>query len=249
MTSRLHARRGQDDLLLSKKEAAQHLGVPFKALKPLVRQGVLEPVKSAGKTWFYLSDVNNAAHVISKKIDVVTANHNALRALSMATRLERQMTVMMFMLGARKQFEPLTVERIRSDWDTVLDNVHRDFADIDTSELLEWARLFFAVDEAYLMVAGDVTAHAEPWLPYMKIGETILRHKQESGDKEKKAAYEYLLVAHRSMRTAAYFYCRRSYGARTANKTFPDSQDADIVSSVLAIIDQAVDPTDGRPIL
>lgn len=230
-------RRGGDDVLLSKKEAAQHLGVPFKALRPLVKQGILEPIKSAGSTWFYLSDVNNAATVLAKKLDVATANRMAVRALAMSTRLERMMSSLMFMLGANKEPEPLTPERIFEDWQIVMDNVHRKFDDIEVPEILNWARFFFAVDEAYLLLAQATVTHKEPWLPYLAVSDSILKTLSGDMSTEKKAALEYLRIARRSMRQAAYFICRKKFGVTRANRFFPDSRDADLTNSLLAILE------------
>lgn len=238
MTERGKGRRGPDDSLLTKKQAADHLGVPTTTISEMVRNKVLESVRFNRKPYFYLSDVNNAARVVASGITLVKANTAALQALAKVARLERKMADMLYVLGVENRFEPLDHELVIQRHARVLDQLRRSNKKLTAATILEWARFYFALDEGFFLYATAVLGTKEPWLPFIKLGVVLLAERNQE-DLERSTAFEFLAAAVRSARCAAYLVCRGRYGEGKANLAFPDAKDADVVLSILALIQDA----------
>lgn len=238
MTERGKGRQGPDDNLLTKKEAADHLGVPLQAINTLVRKKALEAIRIKGKSYFYLSDVNNAARIVSSGITLVKANAMAMQAISRVTNLERRMTDMLYALGVENRFEPLNEELVIRRHQRVLLQLERPIKDLTAAQVREWARLYFSLDEGFFLFAMTVLGTKEPWLPFIKLGIALLLERQTE-DLELATAFEYLAAAVRSARCAAYLVCRGRYGEAKANLAFPDTKDASAALSILALIQDA----------
>ena len=245
MGSPSKGRQRTGDALLTKKEAAEHLGVSSRVIRRLISEGVLELVKVQGKQYFYLTDVNAAAHVISRGINVVTANQNALRALAATQRLERRMNDLAFIFGARFDFVPLTEGRVLEAWHKAHAALHLRFDDLTATEVMEWARFFYEVDTGFLFLAAHVLDNQEPWAPFIELANHIRSGAPRSPQPEVRAAYNYFAAATRFMENCAYICCRQLQGERAANRTFP-SMEGDIVSSLLSII-QLADSKESGP--
>jgi len=235
MGSSSKGRQRTDDDLLTKKEAAEHLGVSNAIIRRLVSQGVLEVVQVRGKQYFYLSDVNAAAHVLSRGINVVTANQNALRALAGISRLERRLNDIAFVFGTRYDTPPLNEDRVLKTWEKVHESLHLRFDALTASEVMEWARFFYEIDTGFLFLASHVLETDEPWEPFVQLANLIRRNAPEYPLPEVRVAYNYFAAAARFMENCAYLHCRQAKGPRKADRIFP-TVDGDLVSSLLSLI-------------
>lgn len=240
-------RQRTGDELLTSKEAAEHLGVSSRIIRRLVSEGVLEPLNIQGKRHFYLTDVNEAAHVLSRGINVVTANQNALRALAATQRLERRMNDLAFIFGAKFDFVPLTEGRVLEAWHKAHASLHLPFDALMATEVMEWARFFYEVDTGFLFLAVHVLENPAPWEPFIELANIIRNGAPSYPPPDVRAAYNYFAAAARFMENCAYMCCRQLQGEREANRTFP-TMEGDVVSSLLSIIQLADNKDTGSPI-
>lgn len=238
MTERGKGRRLPDDGLLTKKQAADHLGVPLATISEMVRNKVLQAYRFNRKSHFYLSDLNAAARSLCSGITLVKAHATALQALAKVAQLERKMADMLVVLGVDHEFQPLTEELVIEKHQRVLDQLRRPQKDVTAAELMQWARFYFTLDEGFFLFATAVLGTKEPWLPFMRLGVALLTERNQ-GDLEKSAAFEFLSAAIRSARCAAYLVCRGRYGEGKANLAFPDTKDASLSLSILALVQNA----------
>lgn len=228
-------RRLPDDELLTLKQAADHLNVTVAAIRGLIRQKALSRVRVRQRSMVYLSDLNAAARALASGVNVVKANANALQALAEARRLERRMNDMMFVMGVGYELQHVDEETVLRKYNQA-SMAPESFPHITTPQIVEWARFFFTLDEVFFSIALNVIGDKEPWVPFIQLGVNLAVSRPEECDIEMRTAFEYLEAARRSARCAAYLVCRGHYGKTRADLSFPDTNDADLSMSLLAII-------------
>lgn len=229
--------RSPDDDLVHLFDAARHLGIETRALRKLVKQGLLDPIRKHGKTYFRISDVNLAAHAIHKGVNVVTAMETAIKALALAEKLQKKLHDLMTAFGvADEAFHLLTDSEVLLGWEVAIDGMEKRFEKLPADEVIRWTRFIYRVDVEFLIRAGYLMNTKEPWLPFVNLARAILSDVPQVCEPEVSAAYTYLEVAARHLREAAYLFCRAMYGENVANLTFPDEKDKRLLGSLRGMV-------------
>lgn len=219
-------RIGPSEDLLTTQEAAKMLGVPIRALKTLIQKGVLEPeVGDTKKRGFRLSDLSALAQALSKKMDLSSIGHMALKALAIATRADRKINQLYEAVGFRVLDLPLEEASAVALYQRTQEALFQ--MEFSPDEVTEWARVFLAMSEEYLKLLELYTESEEPWKVFMDLG----AHLSEAAPVEKftyrkdlEAAWGLLRVGRNHLRQVSYFYARQKLGARKAGQLLPDAQ-------------------------
>ena len=154
-------------------------------------------------------------------IDFTTLSARADLAYATSLNVERRLNDLMDLLGANRntldmrQFAVVELDRAVS---TALLEV-----DPSIEEIRRWAGVFFAVDEAYLLLVKKYVGTEEPWKKLMDLGYKLAvdaPYERFDAKPELRVAYAYLRAARTQLRTVAYFYCRETHGKDLTEQVF-----------------------------
>jgi hypothetical protein len=212
------------DKTVSYAEAAKLLGVQTAAVGYLVRSGIIRPIETGHnfKRRLLVREVAALAEVRGKKLTLPEVAGLALRAYALSKGNDQVIQELCHLLGVNHHALETTQEAVLALYLRARDTL-TDLEQPDAEQVLEWARIFLAMNEGYLKLTEDHTANETPWQPFLaaaqKLSEEAPRHLF-GARKELESAYGYLEAARRHLRHLAYFYVRDKSGARTANKAF-----------------------------
>lgn len=228
------------DLLLTRKEAAEWLSLPTRAIRSLVTQGLLHPAKRhGGKTWFWSSDVASVAKCLHRDMDLATTAQHALQALATAQRAERELRGVLDLLQAK--YEPLSVEPedIEEVYDAVGFVLQSSGEELTAEQVQGWARLLTRVNRGYLLLVSLLTGSKEPWAPLLQLADKLLEEAPRyrlANNPQLAFAYGLLEGARRGLREEAYLFCRDKYGERIAENRFPEVRGRSVNEVVLSLL-------------
>ena len=233
-------RRAPTGEQVSIEEAATMLGVPIKAVRQLVKKGVLEEARRENKrSFFHLKDLREAAQYLERKLDLGLVHHTALRALTASSRVERKLDLLLSFFGAH--YQPLSTEEL--DVEAVHLKArfyqHGELPLLEASDVFEWAQTLLRIDQPYLDLMSAVTRDIEPWRPFLESADRLLLDMPEervSLEPDMQAAYGVLEYARRALRQTAYMYCRFERGRKAADMTFPETARGNVNEILLAIL-------------
>jgi len=208
--------------LVSTQEAAQLLDLAPRSVRDLVAKGYLRPTAAGTHYKFRKSDVLLLAAMRQQGTDLPSVALMAAHSAARIAQLERQLHYLSVVLQVDIPSADLAADAVKSRHIKAQDTVGR--RQHTTEEVFEWARFFYAVGEEYFDAILQHVGDTEPWQLLLKTANhlmTCCTPKLVAKDTEARAAFQYLDAARRNLYHAAYFYVRRSYGARASNALFP----------------------------
>lgn len=215
----------RDDLITA-KEAAESLGVSTAMIHKMTTRGLLSPIDFGKKRikYFRRTEVAAVASLRLTRLDLATVANAAIRALALAQMNERRLEEISAVLGFQAMPLNLEEQEVVALFIRVQDALDKE-GPPSAEEVRGWAKLFLQITEEYFRVVALHTASAEPWKPFMLLGEKLAEEaprKQFATDPALASSYSFLEVARRHLRHTAYFYLRNGQGAPTANKRLPN---------------------------
>lgn len=216
------------DSRVTRKEAATILGVSWRHVGNLVRQGRLMPIDRgfSGEDLFRVEEVYALLELKTRRLDLADTSNLAMQAHAMSRSTLDRLDKLCHLLG-------LTVNRLSYNEDSVhhlymkaTDRLQSNLSDIETGELMDWAATFQAIDESYLRVVADYTLSAEPWYVFMELAHQIIlqQNTHESRDPNTTFAYNCVNVSRKHLRHVSYFYIRIRNGVDAAEVAVDDNE-------------------------
>lgn len=223
------------DGLLSHEETANILGVTAKHLYDVVRQGRLIPVDTGSRLshmWYRGEEVYALLELRTRRLDLPTAMSTAIQAHALSRSTQSRLDKICTLLG-------LDVTRL-SQHEDAMHALHtkalalaKDMPD-EAKEgfVMEWSATLNAIDESYLRLLEEYTMDVNPWEPYMLIANILFSQlgAQQLTEPDLHFSYACLSAARRNLRHVAYFYVRTRRGNATAEETFGENVDEDIIA-------------------
>jgi hypothetical protein len=223
----LHVGAPQD--VIGTTEAAEILGLQPRAVRDLVKNGYLYPVRDMTPPIqhyrFKREDVTLLAEVRAQPVDLAGVISMARHAAFTARKLEVLVARLMSVMGADIPVAELDREAVEAMYLRMQAALEVD--EYDTEAVFKWARIFFSMGEEYFDALEVYTGDREPWLIVSDLSRRILLRGIEQGkfnaDVETTAAYQYLTLANRTVRQAAFFYVRRRHSRDISATLFPEA--------------------------
>jgi hypothetical protein len=232
--------KAPDDLLLTKVEVARTLCVTLGAVNKMIAQGILQSCNPAGaKPMFHISDVAEVLKVVEDRVHLSKIYNRALTAYAVGKRVERKLDEVLDLFGAKERRLPEDPYDIEAMYRRVANALKSDLRTLTAVEVMDWAKVFLSVDETYLILAAHFMKTQEPWLHFIMLGQQMVSKAPRDffhAQKDLEVAYAYFSFALRSMRQAAYFFCRLRDGAAEANKAFPEARDGDVTRGISHLV-------------
>lgn len=229
----------QPDNVLSIREVARALNVTVPAVRHLVRDKLLVPVRvSHDNSWFDTKDVAVLVSATQGNITAPTAQRKAIEAIALATRTERKLEQLLQMFGVEHGPLELSEENLIRLHLLAREVPNQAAEHMSMDDLMEWARLFFRLNEHTLKLISMYSHDLEPWRVFINAGEHILSHiprtrrELEPGVSQ---AYNYLHMGLRSFRQCAYLYCRDNQGRSAACLKMPDVSRDSLNDTILSL--------------
>jgi hypothetical protein len=240
-TLKRRMRSSTSDETVTTKEAAELLSVDERTIRNYVTRGFLRRLAGERGRTIYVSlrELSALAGSMAQGADLPTTAGNAMRALASATSTEARVARLESILG-------IDATHLDTDEESVV-AFHRECLDLladytevmPASEILNWAYRFAAVTEEYLEALKQYTGEEEPWVPLMdtaqKLYDAAPRHSFYYR-KDLESAYGYVASARLHLRQVAYFYIRRTCGARAANKACPEVSTSERDDRIIRLI-------------
>lgn len=227
---------GRNPKLLTHEKAAKRLGVTPRWLSTLVRQGRLRPVLRGSRiidSLYAPADIQAILELRGRTMDMPSVAHLARQAAAISTSVADRLSMLCQLLGLdnrRLDYEQESMFQLHEQaYSLLLSDMSRVTAD----QVLEWASVLNAIDEAYLRLLEDVTDYASPWEIYMQLANRLVDQPSRVRDLSLPFAYSCLDAARKSLRHVAYFYVLTRRGQQTANSLFIDKAVTDEVISQL----------------
>lgn len=215
--------------LISTQEAADMLGLQPRAVRDLVKNGYLHPARDMtppiSHYRFHREDVALLAEVRAQPVDLAGVINMARHAALTARKLEVLVTRLLGVVGADIPVADLSREAVVSMHLQMQAAI--ECLQYDTEAVFSWARIFYSMGEEYFDALETYTDDKEPWLLATDLSRHILLRGMKDGrlaeDVETVAAYQYLTLASRTLRQAAFFYVRRRHSRDDATSLFPEA--------------------------
>lgn len=228
---------------MSAAEAAETLGVQLRTLNKMVRNGLIQPTRSKGKTiasyTFRSSEVTALAELRYKKLDLAAVQSIAMRAYVSARGVERRVTLLYELLGlelpALETDESGVVQLFIAAQDAAAD----DDLTLTAQGVRKWATIIHAIDEAYLRLIEQYTGSEEPWEPFFSLAQKLcadVPRRTFLFNKDLETAYGCLEAARRHLRAVMYFFYKEKHGGKAANKAFPEMDDRGIDAEIASFL-------------
>lgn len=218
---------GSEDLLTAQQVAGM-LGVTTDMVQKLVRQGLLKPqyqgTSLVAPRLYRETDVAALVEAREAKLDLPTVAAIARQAYTASRSLERVVKQLLELLGADVPLLKLGKDDVLSLCAKVDDALEQEFPP-EAREVLDWAKIFYAIGEEYFELVASQLGDEEPWKRFLDLGQKLSREAPRKSfmiDKELEAAYGYLEVARRNLRNSSFFYIRNRHGRKTASDLFPE---------------------------
>lgn len=226
---------GTPEDIITIEEAASILGVTTQMVHKLVSDGMLraitgtegEHLKKHLKKHFRQAEVAAYAEVRAKSLTLSEVAMMAQRAYAMSCSNERRLTNLTHALGLNSQVLETSEEAVVSLVIRMGDaEMMATQTTPDPSELMEWARIFFAVTEGYLGLVASYTSNEEPWAPFLHLAQAlVVTPDLLKTSRELEEASSFFEAARRNLRHVAYFYVWERYGTKKANQAFDTKED------------------------
>jgi DNA-binding transcriptional MerR regulator len=230
--------------LISSKEAAEILGIGMRQLSKLASEGYIFPQQKKGdrrSNYYDPNEIAAFAQLRKEGVNLVKLAAQVQRTDIRSRRTERLQQHLFSVIGADVPLLKLDRESVIAMHLKVQDAL--ELPVFTQNEVLEWAKTFYSMGEEYFETVGSIIETDDPWKPYTDLAKKIALmapFREMEADVEVKAVYNYLKIATRFMRQAAFFYVRARYGERSAYRTFPESTgDAHEDILALAVMDYA----------
>jgi hypothetical protein len=232
-----YKRRVEPVITLS--EAAEILDVSVRQVRNYITDGTLVPTYPEGRKLnapilVSREDVAALAEFLGTRMGIAELASIARRAYVSSRSLERVVRRINTIMGANIPIPNLGKEEILETYLKIEQALEDDHV-LTADEVTEWARVFYAAGEEYFEAVAEHTASPEPWKNFLALASKLKKEAPTyTADSELTIAFNYIAVATRFMRQAAYFYVRNKHGLRVAGRMFPETAD-DIVAPVLAM--------------
>jgi DNA-binding transcriptional MerR regulator len=228
------------DEILDTDSAAKMLGVSPRTIRNYAAKGLLKTVRdSAGKICISLHDIAALSSTLVEGFDLARVARTAVKALISSSRAERRLERLEHLLGVDSFSLDTTEEGVVAFHRQCVDLLAEYVEDLNAAEVLEWAYQLAAVTEEYLEAVGLHTGEEEPWAPFMNAAQKLYDCAPRGAfnyRKDLELAYGYLAAARRHLRQVAYFYIRKQYGVRVAEKAVPESTLSERDAKILRMV-------------
>lgn len=207
------------------------------AISRLIRTGVLEPVTLRPQR-FHIQDVNEVRKMVQDKVHISKIWNHAFLAHQGVRHLEKKLNTLLEMLQVTSSILPTGEIEVRALFKKIY-KTSRSRPILTAEEVMDWAKIFLAIDENYLVLAAGHLKTSEPWQQVLWFSQHLLETAPTElfpADKGLEAAYHYLSYAHRHLRQVSYFYCRVLHGAKEAGRCIPEAQSGDTTNEISAIV-------------
>ena len=216
--------------VLTLQQAAELMGVTQRTIRSLTEKGDLRPThKGVGlnlRRYYDEDEVVALMEVRSQRLSLPRVAALAQQAFAATRKNERVLNHLQKLLGYDIPALPIDPSSILSLYLKLEDLIKEEFLDLSADEVLEWARIFYAVTEEYLHRFREVSQDEEPWrLPMEAVKKLVLNQPTSrlTTDKPLAEAYAYLEVARKNLRSVSYFYLRDRFGKRAVEKALPET--------------------------
>ena len=148
----------------------------------------------------------------------------ATRAMKLARRNEQRLDRFLYTIGARVKSLPMEEGEMRKLDTDIRRMLRQDLAKVDIKEVLEWARVFLALDSNYLALCEEVFERRDPWYPWVELSDRMMGAcpvKDLKCRQDLAAAYGYLDLGRKNVSYQSFFYCRNTKGSAAALTRFP----------------------------
>lgn len=200
------------------------LGVGVRRLRPITATGQL---KTYPGNQYRLEDVAVLADLRKRELDLPTVSAMAMQASLASKKLERLVSQLLLVVGADIPQLDLSPGAVRSMCIEANAALLEPAIYWSSQRVFEWARIFYAAGEEFFEAINLHVGLEDPWRPFVDLSKHILTQAPErlaGQDLEVRAAYQYLDMARRTMRQAAFFYVQGRHGKRKALKLFSESR-------------------------
>ena len=216
---------GTDTDLVDTAEAAEMLGVGLRMFQSIVQGGAIAPYTKRGRQQLFkpldiqtLKELRRGDTSLSGLI--IEARRSAIESRS----LRKELDLIKAYLGVN--FPTLSLER-EAVIDLVLrvEDAVREKRLPSRDELLEWARTFHGITEAYLEAVALYVDTQEPWRGFVSLGWHLCSSQPQNTrpDRELETIYALVHAGVRIMRQASYFYVIAKKGRTIANSLFHEA--------------------------
>jgi hypothetical protein len=217
--------------MLTSDEAAAMLEVSTQTLFGMVKSGILRAEYPDGKclnsqVLFHPDEVEAVMEIRGKRLDLAQVATMARQAYVASRQTERVVKRFMDLAGMNAPMLSYKDADVYALHVRVEDALLADVSEMSAYEIMEWAKIFYAVGEEYLMLIRVVAEDEEPWRKLLELS-TKLCAEAPIGrigvEADLKSAFAHLSLARRNMRNVAYFYVRSQHGKQIAGRAFPDA--------------------------
>ena len=214
-----------DQDLVDTAEAAEMLGIGQRMFQIIVQGGAIAPyVKRGNQQLFKVLDVQTLKELRKGDTSLSGLIVEARRSAIESRALRKELDLVKAYLGIN--FPMLSLER-----EEVVNLVLRVEDAVRTKnllsrdELLEWARIFHGVTEAYLEAVALYVDTKEPWRGFVSLGWHLCTSQPQGirNDRELEGIYAMVHAGVRIMRQASYFYVIATHGRTIANSLFREA--------------------------
>lgn len=209
--------------LVSWAQAAKMLRVGVQTVAKISNQGMLTPVWKGRKRFFHRVDVVALMQIFNGKTDFASVANLAMRAFLRAEQCEKKLTELLDILGFTSVPLDITEKGVTSLYAQALALREEQSPVFIAAEIYMFAKRVLATTEEYFTLVEKITKDAEPWRAFLDACQQLLELAPREAmrlDHELTAAYGFLEAARKHIRCVAYFYVRRSHGAKAARDAF-----------------------------
>lgn len=210
--------------LLTVAETSALLEVSSRTISKHIQEGLLAPIYVNKRPMLLRVDVENLDEARRLDISPRKAKLLATQALAATRALERRIAFLEELLGAKKQVPPTDAESVSTIFIEANDDL--DEIPISLSRVMYWAGFFMTVGEEFFDVVYATTEDDDAWQIFLELGQAISEEllKLELNP-DMRAAWNYLEVGRRNLRTTLFQHLRARLGIRAALKTLGEPED------------------------
>lgn len=200
------------------------LGIGQRMFQSIVQGGAIAPYVKQGKhLMFKVLDVQTLKELRRGDTSLSGLIVEARRSAIESRALRKELDLVKAYLGLKLPMLSLEREEVVRLVLRVEDAV-RDKNHPSRDEILEWARTFHGVTEAYLQAVALHVDTKEPWRGFVSLGWHLCTSQPQGiRDRELEGIYAMLHAGVRIMRQSSYFYVMATLGRTIANSLFREA--------------------------
>lgn len=216
--------------LVPLEKAAGLLKVHEQTILTWAERGLLEQIYVGHKSHYRREQLESLAPLMESdgKIDLPTLAARADLAYAASRTMEQRLNALIDLLGLNRNILEMDEYSVRNLY-RATENALLDAEPATLEDVRSWAGIFFAIDEAYLLMVEKYASTEEPWKKFLDLGYKLVvdtPYDRFIDEPDLRAAYAYLRAARNQLRMVSYFFCRERFGERIAYKVFGSSKTA-----------------------